>query len=312
MFRVNQTLRCNPQFMDINMKMKLNTLVKYGIAFLIGSLNNIVHAEVLTIGQVPAAFNDAITVSHKGKILVSNAGNFGPAGLEGTQVYAMSRNGNVEVAVDHMSGPLGHAFDKQGNFYVSNFNTGAIYKRDSKSGEVSLFSSIVGGGGIAVDHQNNIFVASYIGGAIYKIDRDGNAEVFADDPLLAGGPVGISFGKRGNLYVGNYDDGKVLKIDNFGNVIQIATLEIAGNHAAYLVYAAGNLYSTSLNTNKVYKISLDGQVTEFAGSGLFGNQDGANADAAFALPNGITTNKKQDILYVSEYYSPYIRAIKLN
>jgi len=281
------------------------------LASLVLSVGCIANAEVLTIGTVPNAFNDGITLDNRGRIFVSNAGTFGADGLQGTTVYAFDKDGNVGAAVEGMSGPLGTTFDKAGNFYISNYNTGAVYKRD-KHGDLQQFSTIVGGGGMAANAKGEIFVASYQGSAIYKIDRYGNSEVFCDDPMLAGGPVGISFGKHGNLYVGNYDDGKVIKIDKHGNATQIASLDIAGNHAAYLVYAGGNLYSTSLFTNKIYKITLDGEVSEFAGSGEFGNQDGDNSTAMFALPNGITTNKKQDILYISEYYSSFVRAIKLD
>lgn len=289
----------------------MKPVIKCMVAFVAITFGSFLQAEVQTIGNVPHAFNDGIAVGKKGKIYVSNAGDFGAGGLQGTTVYSIDKKGEVGTAVEGMSGPLGTALDRRGNLYVSNYNTGAVFKK-SKHGKLIQFSEIIGGGGIAINARGEVFVASYQGKVIYKIDRRGNAEVFSDDPLLAGGPVGISFGKRGNLYVGNYDDGKVLKIDRRGNVTQIATLDIAGNHAAYLVYASGNLYSTSLFTNKIYKITLDGTVTEFAGSGEFGNQDGDNETAKFALPNGITTNKKQDTLYISEYYSSYIRAITLD
>lgn len=275
------------------------------------ALSSTAFGEVKTIASMPDAFNDAISVDKKGQIYVSNAGSFGADGLSGSQVFTQSKTGESGVFIDNLNGPLGNTFDKKGNFYVSNMNTGEIYKRD-KAGKVELFSVIVSGGGMAVNRKNELFVASYQGKMIYKIDKYGNAEVFSDHPLLAGGPVGISFDRRNNLYVGNYDDGKVLKIDKHGEVTEIATVTMGGNHIGYLVYADGDIYTTSLYTNKIYKVSLDGEVEEFAGTGDFGNDDGDNDQATFYLPNGITTNRSQDKLYVTEYYSPFVRAISLD
>jgi sugar lactone lactonase YvrE len=287
---------------------KLLTLALCASAF---SLSNVAKADVVTVADLPTPFNDAITVDKKGNLYVSNAGNFGADGLQGSQVYSTFEGAEQDIWMENLEGPLGNTFDNNENFYVSNMNTGAIYKR-SKSGEVSLFSSITSGGGMAFDKGNGLYVASYQGGAIYKIDRHGNATVFSDDPRLSGGPVGISFDKNHNLYVGNYDDGKLLKIDKNGTVTEITTLTQGGNHIAYLVYAGGHIYTTSLFTNKIYKVTLDGEVSEFAGSGNFGHKDGANLEADLALPNGITTNKAQDTLYVSEYYSSYVKAIRIN
>jgi len=292
------------------MKLYFKQAIPFALSITLVSFSSATSADVLTIADLPTSFNDAITIDKKGDLYVSNAGRFSPEGLVGTQVYTTKGSDAGNIWMENLEGPLGNAFDKEGNFYVSNLNSGAIYKR-SKHGEISLFSSIVGGGGIAIDKNNEIFVASFAGGAIYKIDKDGNAEIYSDDPLLAGGPVGISFDEHHNLYVGNYNDGKLLKIDKKGNVSQIATLTIAGNHIGYLVYAAGNLYTTSLFTNKIYKVTLDGQVSEFAGSGTFGHKDGPNLEAEFALPNGITTNKDQDTLYVTEYFSSFVKAINI-
>jgi len=292
--------------MTPNVKKLLSLALATSFAF----LPTLVSADVITIADLPTPFNDGISVDKKGNLFVSNTGNFGPEGALGSHVYTTYEGAEGNVWMEYLDGPLGNTFDNKENFYVSNLNSGAIYKR-SKTGEISLFSSIIGGGGMAYDHGNGLFVASYQTGVIYKIDRNGNAEVFSDDPLLAGGPVGISFDKNHNLFVGNYDDGKLLKIDTDGNVTEIATLSIAGNHIGYLVYAGGHIYTTSLFTNKVYKVSLDGEVTEFAGSGMFGHKDGVNSEAEFALPNGITTNKAQDTLYISEYYSSYIKAIRI-
>ena len=286
-------------------------ILKTSIVIGLLTLSSAAIAEVRTVATLPTYFNDAISLDARNQIYVSNAGSFTASGLSGSQVFKQPKEGESEIYLENLSGPLGNAFDKRGNFFVSNMNTGDIYKKD-RQGNVELFSTIESGGGIAVGNNNELYVASYQGKKIYKIDKQGNAEIFSEHPLLAGGPVGLSFDKHQNLYVGNYDDGKVLMFDKHGEVTEIATVAIGGNHIGYLVYAAGNIYTTSLFTNKIYKVTLDGVVSEYAGSGAFGNNDGENSEATFYLPNGITTNKYQDKLYVSEYYSPFVRAITID
>ena len=265
-------------------------------------------AEVSTVAELPHYYNDAISVDKNDQMYVSN---YGTGRVHGSVVTMNDGYGNNSEFVANLDGPLGSAFDKNGNFYVSSRHTGEIYRTD-RNGRTELFSHIQGGGGIAIDHDNDIYVASYDEKKIYKIDQKGNASVYSDDPLLQGGPVGISFDKYRNLYVGNYDDGKIIKITKKGEVSLVTTLTAGFNNVAYLVFAAGDIYATSIYANKIFKVSVEGEVEVFAGSGGWGENNGENLEATFAYPNGITTNKKETMLYVTEYFSKVVRAISID
>lgn len=79
---------------------------------------------------------------------------------------------------------------------------------------------------LAFDDDGSLFVTDPLLGEIWKIDEQGEAEVFAQHPLLAGNPAdpalifrqvgvnGIAFDKHHRyLYVSNTDQGSILRID---------------------------------------------------------------------------------------------------
>ena len=265
--------------------------------------------DVQTIAELPTGFNDGVSLDFFGRLFVSNAGSFGPAGLVGTEVFRIG-NAGVDVEVDGLNGPLGTVSDWFGNLYVSNFNDGTIVRRDFR-GEASQFATLDGsGGGLALSRRGELFASSYSGQSVSRISRDGVVTVHSESPLLAG-PVGISFG-RGRMFVGNFDDGKILEIKDDGSAVLIADLgEVALGNIGYITYSRGCIFATSLNANRVFAVSLSGTVSELAGTGEFGSVDGELADAQFALPNGIAANWWGSRLYVSEFGSPNIRAIRL-
>ena len=266
---------------------------------------------VETIGILPTLFNDGVSLDRRGRLFVSNAGQFGTTGLLGTTVYRTRTGTTATPAVTGLNGPIGSVSDRRGNLFVSNFNDGTIVKRD-RHGATSVVATLpASGGGLAFDRWGRLYAASYTGSAIYRVGRDGHVSLFSDDPLLAG-PVGISFDRRNRLYVGNYDDAKVLRLAKDGAVTVVADLAVeAGSNIGYVTFSRGCIFATSLAVNKIFAISPNGQFTELAGTGAFGSVDGDLAVAQFALPNGIVANRAGTRLFVSEYGSPNVRAIRL-
>ena len=61
------------------------------------------------------------------------------------------------------------------------------------------------------------------------------------------------------------------------------------------------IYVTGIAVNKIYRVSMDGKVVRFAGSGTGKSIDDILIKASFAGPNGIASDKKNKILYISEY-----------
>jgi sugar lactone lactonase YvrE len=107
------------------------------------------------------------------------------------------------------NGPLGLAVDAPGNVYagVATFDpaTQGVY-RVSRGGTATRLpgsEAIAFANGLAFDKRGNLFVADSIGGAVWRIARGGSAEIWLQDPLLAGtGELGIGFpvGANGIAY----------------------------------------------------------------------------------------------------------------
>ena len=267
--------------------------------------------RVETLVTLPFASNDGVSFDRQGNLFVSNAGQFVGEGLSGSVVYQVDTSSQASVSLDNLDGPLGSVSDEQGNLYVSNFNTGAIVRRDP-NGVVSTFATLPGsGGGLAIDSTGQLVAASYTASALYRVDAVGGVALLSDNALFAG-PVGISFDENNLLYVGNFDDGKVLRVTPDGQVSTVVDLGTnAGQNIGYLTYMGGCVYATSLQVHKVFAVSPGGAFSELAGTGVSASVDGPVATAQFAQPNGITGHPAGDRLYVSQYVSPDIRVLYL-
>ncbi len=73
------------------------------------------------------------------------------------------------------------------------------------------------------------------------------------------------------------------------------------------------IYTTAIAKNKIYKVELNGNVSVLAGTGEFGSDNGELGNAMFRNPNGIAVDKRNRIIYVSEFGADGgIRAIDLS
>ena len=252
------------------------------------------------------AGNDAVTIDKRGNVYVSEYGQFENTGGNGTRVLKVSRQGEVSDFITDLSGPLGNAIDFQGNFYVSNDNNtqrGDILKV-SPDGTKTVLATIDGWPtGLTLDHQNNIYVSNFLTPTVHKITPEGEVTVFASDPRLAGG-VGIDFDRRGNLVVGNFATADILSITPDGEVSLIANIPnivVNGFGIGYITVLGNSVFATGIAVNKIFRVTLDGEVEEFAGTGDAAVVDGPVEEASFNGPNGITADKYNKALYISEF-----------
>lgn len=241
--------------------------------------------------------NDGVCVDTQGNIYASNYGTNG----NGTEVLKITPQGEVSVFVSGLRGALGNAIDSEGNFYVVQKNTateGTVTKitPNGTKTDIATLSGFVSG--LKLDAQNNLYVSNFSEGKINKITPEGIISVFVSNNLLAGG-VGIDFDENGNLWVGNYATGDILKVTPDKEVIKVTT--IPNTVIGYITYLNGFVYATAINKNKIYKISTDGTVEHFAGNGTKQTKDGNLLEAAFAEVNGITSDKVNNILYMTQF-----------
>jgi sugar lactone lactonase YvrE len=259
--------------------------------------------------------NDAVSVDADGNAYVSNFGQYTNSGGTGKQVTKITPNGVSSTFVSGLSGPLGSAFDSQGNFYVINGNnnvTGEILKV-TPSGNKSTIAEISGWpAGIAVDAHDNLYISNYSTSLIHKINSNGELSVFANDPSLKGS-VGISMTASNKIIVGNYNNGKIISVNESGIVSEITQIPgLETNFAiGYITILNGSIYATAIANNKIYKVTLEGQQEIYAGTGIASSKDGELLRASFNNPNGIASDAVNQKLYIVDLTSNALRVIQV-
>ncbi|MEQ8676681.1 MAG: SMP-30/gluconolactonase/LRE family protein [Aggregatilineales bacterium] len=278
--------------------------------------------ELLNVGRVftvlpeiPAAAG-GLETDHDGNLYFADFGE----GTEavGNAVYRVTTGGEVEVFFesDALAKGTGNAFDSEGNFYQSGYQSDTVM-RVSPTGEVDVFVEDLNGPvGIVIDEENTLYVNNCDNGTIQRITSDGEMSQLVRSSLLSC-PNGITRDEAGNLYVSNFRNSAIIRVTPSGEATQLARLP--GSNNAHILYHNGILYAVSRGTHRLFTVSLDGEVEQFAGTGERGNQDGALLDATFTLPNDLSLSPDGRILYVNEVvadtdginYPGVIRAILL-
>jgi len=245
--------------------------------------------------------NDGISVDDEGNIYVCNYGQYNQSTNSGTgeEVIKITPEGTISTFVDGLVGPVGGVISSSGDYYVnsgSNFATGQLIKVEEDNSKSTLATLRGYPSGILIGTDDNLYVANYWLPIIHKVTQEGDTSVFASDSRLKGG-VGIVYGNNEDIIVGNLDTGEILAVDTDGTVSSIAQVP---STVGYITYFEDHVYATGGSANKIYKISLDGNFEAYAGTGAVASTDAALNEATFNNPNGITIDKNERVLYVSE------------
>ena len=261
--------------------------------------------------------NDGLHVAPDGTIFASNFGVFDP-GLgkyNGTEVFEITKNG-IKVKAEGFEAPMGSVQDSKGNLYFNTENnndlvSGVLVKL-APDGTSSQVAEIAGWpSGTAIDDQDIVYVANFYAPTVHKVMPDGTISVLATDDRLFG-CVGIDVDYEGNIITANFFTADILKITQEGEVSLIANIpDTTPNFAiGYMTIFEDNVYATGISQNVIYKVGFDGTTEIFAGTGENGNTDGNLDEATFSQPNGIAADHRKRILYISQYGTPGLRAIR--
>lgn len=195
--------------------------------------------------------------------------------------------------------------------------------------------------GIAVDSTGAVYVADYFNDAIRKLTLSGSNWVVT---TLAGNgtrgsangtnqsaqfyhPTGVAVDPSGNLFVADNGNNTIRKITRQGTNWVVTTpagsAGMAGtrdgtNNAALFAGpwgiaadSSGRVYVSDFTSSRLRQLKLAGTnwlVTTIAGSG-YGSADGANNDAQFDYPMGLTVDSAGN-LYVADYYNDEVRQVQ--
>lgn len=242
--------------------------------------------------------------------------------------------------------PSGIVCDKNGNLYVTDYNSGLI-REITPGGTVStlagnnmgyaeedglgIAASFNEPAGITIDRQGNLYVADQGASRIRMITPDrmvttiaGSSPGYADGNGTGAhfdGPAGLVADQQGNVYVTDDYNHRIRKIDAQRNVTTVAGSSNLGSYdgvgtsagfdglVGITVDGQGNLYvAESGIVGKIRKISPQAVVTTIAGNGIRGYLDNFAPKAEFNDPTAVLFDKKGN-LYIADDANNRIRIL---
>lgn len=246
------------------------------------------------------------------------------------------------------NGPYGVATDGRGRVYVTdrlNFTLrgiGADGTVTSLAGAVAISGSADGIGtearffhseGIAADGFGNLLVADTGNSIIRKVASSGVVSTLAGtrSPGYADGigaaarfssPTGVAVDSLGNAYVADTDSSTIRRISPDGQVSTFAgsvslsgAVDAVGKDARFLAPvgvaadSVGNVYVADYGNSTIRRITPSASASTLAGrAGEPGQVDGSGADARFAEPSGVATDRAGNV-YVIDSIQNVVRRV---
>jgi len=179
---------------------------------------------------------------------------------DGSYIYKFGANGVGSIfAITNLIYPQDLVFDRSGNLYVANYDSGMIVKFDTNGSDTIYASGLNGPVGLAIDGAGDLFVSEYDSNSIRKVATNGTVTLFTDVGLNS--PTDIAFDRAGYLYVASSSDGIIYKFDPEG----VGSLVDDGFNEPYgLAFDnEGNLFVSDFDIGEIWKIPPGGSGTLF-------------------------------------------------
>jgi streptogramin lyase len=206
-------------------------------------------------------FGAAVLQSNTGSVLAS-----GPGYGNGLGSQVNFAPGTQSPITSGLNFPYAVAVDAQGNLFVSEEQTGIVYKETPSGGAYTATQVATGleyPGGLVVDGAGNVFVADIGDGEIHEETLSNGT--YSDSTVVTGlGNLdGLAEDVAGNLYVTSYDSNLTYKetLQANGTYIQTEIGSGFDGPTGVAVDASGNVYVTNDNGGDVFKETLQADGT---------------------------------------------------
>ena len=292
-----------------------------GLALSAGVADASGHVQTfVTFDPAAGEFPEGIAVDKYGNVYVSMT--------ELDQIWKIDPSGNRSVLVEidvPGEGPAGLAIDGAGTVYAAvptfDLETGrtdpatrGVYRiwPDGTAERLPGTGAMLFPNDVTLDKQGNVYATDTSGGTVWQVPRDGSAELWSGDPLLAGdgsfgfgfpiGANGIAF-RNGELIVANTERGRLVRIPvepdgSAGEATALAesTALLGADGIALDVH--GDVYVASSIFYTVVRVGSDGLIETLATA-----DDGLNQPSTLAFGTG---KGKRQTLFVANFsiFSP--------
>jgi uncharacterized repeat protein (TIGR03803 family) len=182
--------------------------------------------------------------------------------------------------VSGLSGPAGLAFDRAGDLFEADSQSGHVYEFTNNAGMLSsnyvtIASNLTDPCGLAFNSAGDLFVGDSGTGNIYQFTNNAgtlssNAVIFATGLSY---PVGMVFDSAGNLFVANGAANTILEFtNNAGTLSSNYAIFASGlSGPSYLAFAPNPTILTNIVVSPASQIIATGSNVQFTATGYFNN-----------------------------------------
>ena len=259
-----------------------------------------------------------------GGLVAISVASCGGSGTTAASTHASSQGRwqvivTLQTASDSRFGITGVALDRQGNFYLADFDDDQIYKYSTSGKVLAQWGGHGSGPGqlwspdkLAFDAQGNLYVTEVggqsVGGnsRIQKFSPTGvplaQWGMFGSGPGQFNTPVGIAVDQQGDIYVADVGNHRIQKLSSLGQpVTQWHTVGSGTGESTEIGYdlaldASGNVYVSephpfSDGNDRIQKFSPAGELLATWGGSGSGN-------GQFSQPTGLAVDSRGNIFVV--------------
>ena len=205
--------------------------------------------------------------------------------------------------------PYAIAVDAEGNVFVTNSNTGLLFRIDATTQAVTNLGTSASPAfnrpiGVAVDAEGNVFVADSRNGLVRRIDATTQAvtNLGTSASPAFNRPTGVAVDAEGNVFVADIDDSFVRKIDATTQAVtNLGTSASPAFHSPHgvAVDTKGNVFVVDTGHNLVRRIDAVTQAVTNLGT---------SASPAFKDPYGVAVDAPGN-LFIADKGNNLVRRI---